>query len=76
MSKIKIVIRAITGEVIPMAIMEDDLIDEVKDNMRVLMGVPLDKQRLILAGKQIEDGRTLADYNVRDGAELHWLIRL
>jgi large subunit ribosomal protein L40e len=69
-------VKTLTGGTISLSVNASDSIDQIKAQIQVREGIPPDAQILVFGGRQLENGRAIADYRVQKESTLHLVLRL
>ena len=69
-------VKTLTGKTVSVEVEEGDRIDDVKAKIHEKEGIPPEQQRLIFNGKQLDNHKTIGDYDIEEGSSVHMVLRL
>ena len=72
----QIFVKSLTGQCMTFDVDQNESIDLIKAKIQEKQGIPQEQQRLIWAGKDLQIGKTLSDYNIQQDSTLHLVIRV
>ena len=72
----QIMIKTLTGKTLCLSVNSNDTVNEIKQKIQQKEGIPLEQQRLVFNGKQLEDNLKLGEYNISNDSTIHLVLRL
>ncbi len=72
----QVFVKTLTGKSITLDVEQGDSIDSIKKKIAEKEAIPADQQRLIFGGKQLDNEKTIADYNIQSDATIHLVLSL